>query len=726
MSRVLLVSNRLPVRIELRDGAATIERSSGGLATGLSGPHAASDGLWIGWPGDLDALSAEDREAALGKLSELRLEPVALSAAELERYYDGYCNGVIWPLFHYLPAELPLEIRNFAEYRRINERFAETVVKHYREGDLIWVHDYQLMLVPELVRQRLPGARIGFFLHIPFPSSELFRTLPDRDAILRGLLGADLIGFHTTAYMRHFASSLLLSLGVATDIDRLNWRGRSVRLGCFGMGIDARAFDTAARDASVLARVSEIRGEENAQILLGIDRLDYTKGIPRRLLAFERLLHAHPELCGRVRLVQVAVPSREDVRAYRAFRSLADELIGRIHGQFATPSWVPVHWIYRALPRDEIVALYRAADVMLVTPLRDGMNLVAKEFVASRADEDGVLVLSEFAGAAAELAEAISVNPFDIEATAEAIHRALALGPEDRRARMRVLRTRVFAYDVERWVESFLSVLRAEPERENGARRTPTPEPVLEELARQIRAAPRRVLLLDYDGTLVPFARTPEAASPDLELRALLTQLTREPGCEVHVVSGRGRGIIEEWLEGIDLGLHLEHGLWSRLQNSTEWTSAASREVGWRDAVREILWDFTSRTPGSLIEEKSASFAWHYRGADPEFGSMQAKELRLHLSERLSNVPVEIVPGEMVVEVRPHGVNKGRVVGRVLGGDASDALVVALGDDRTDEDLFAALPENGISIHVGPSASRARYRVEGVARAREFLRALLA
>jgi trehalose 6-phosphate synthase/phosphatase len=726
MSRVLLVSNRLPVRIDVRDGATTIQPSSGGLATGLSGPHAASDWLWIGWPGDLDALSADEREAALARLSELRLEPVELSTAELERYYDGYCNAVLWPLFHYLPAQLPLEIRNFEEYRRINERFAEAVVKHYRDGDVIWVHDYQLMLVPDLLRQRLPGARIGFFLHIPFPSSELFRTLPEREAILRGLLGADLIGFHTTAYLRHFASSLLLSLGVATEIDRLNWRGRSIRLGCFGMGIDARAFDATSRDPSVLERVREVRGETDMQLLLGVDRLDYTKGIPRRLLAFERLLQLHPELCGKVRLVQVAVPSREDVRAYRAFRSLADELIGRIHGQFATPSWVPVHWIYRSLPREEVVALYRAADVMLVTPLRDGMNLVAKEFVASRADEDGVLVLSEFAGAAAELAEAIAVNPFDIEATAEACHRALTLGAVERRTRMRTLRSRVFTHDVERWVESFLLALREVAQRDDTARRAPTPEPVLADVVRQIRAAKRRVLLLDYDGTLVPFAATPEGASPDAELLALLGALSRAPGTEVHVVSGRGRGVVEEWLEGLPIGLHLEHGLWSRLPDASEWKAAVLQDQGWRDAVREILWDYTSRSPGSLIEEKSASFAWHYRGTDPEFGSMQAKELRLHLSERLSNVPVEIVPGEMVVEIRPHGVNKGRVLERVLGGDSSDALVVALGDDRTDEDLFAALPESGISIHVGPSASRARYRVEGVARARELLRALIA
>jgi trehalose 6-phosphate synthase/phosphatase len=726
MSRVLVVSNRLPVRISAHDGEFTIERSAGGLATGLAAPHAASDWLWIGWPGDLDALPAEASDEALRQLAELRLEPVALSPAEVERYYDGYCNGVIWPLFHYLLAQLPLEIRNFDEYVRINTRFADAVAKHYREGDLVWVHDYQLMLVPELVRERVPSARIGFFLHIPFPSSEVFRALPDRDALLRGLLGADLIGFHTTAYLRHFASSLLLTLGVATEIDRIAWRGRSIRLGCFGMGIDAIGFEETSRSPAVVEQARVIRGESDTRILLGIDRLDYTKGIPRRLLAFERLLQLHPELCGVVRLVQVAVPSREDVRAYRAFRSLADELIGRIHGQFATPSWVPVHWLYRSLTRDDVVALYAAADVMLVTPLRDGMNLVAKEFVASRPDEDGVLVLSEFAGAASELAEAIAVNPFDIESTAQAIHRALTLPPEERRTRMRALRARVFAHDVDRWVDTFLGALRDASSGQDGARLTPTSPSELEALAQQIRAAPRCVLLLDYDGTLVPFAATPEAASPDEALLELLDALTGTPGMEVHIVSGRGRGLIEDWFDALPLGLHLEHGLWSRLVGSSEWIGGPPRDVSWRDAVLEILWDFTSRSPGSLIEKKSASLAWHYRGADPEFGALQAKELRLHLSERLSNVPVEIIPGEKVVEVRPHGVNKGRVIDRLLTADTSECLVVALGDDRTDEDLFAALPEDGVSIHVGPSASRARFRIETVAGARDFLRALVA
>jgi len=725
MARVLIVSNRLPIRIDARDGEATVTPSSGGLATGLGAPHAASDWLWIGWPGDLAALGEAERATVLAELERRRLKPVALNADEVERYYDGYCNAVLWPLFHYLLGRLPLDIRTFDDYKRVNERFAEAVLAQYRDGDLVWMHDYQLMLVPELVRRARPGARIGFFLHIPFPSSELFRALPEREEILRGLLGADLIGFHTASYLRHFASSLLLSLGVATEIDRLSWNGRAVRLGCFGMGIDAHGFDKTSRDPQVLERVRDVRGDGEVRMLLGIDRLDYTKGIPRRLLAFESLLESHPELCGHVRLVQVAVPSREDVRAYRSFRSQTEELIGRIHGRFATPSWVPVHWMHRSLSREEVVALYRAADVMLVTPLRDGMNLVAKEFVASRSDEDGVLVLSEFAGAAAELAEAIPVNPFDVAATADSIHRALTLPPDERRGRIRALRARVLAHDVDRWVESFLAALRDGGTAAATARLAPTPAPVLAGLVRRIRAAERRVVLLDYDGTLVPLAPTPEAAPPDAELLALLARLAEQPGTELHVVSGRDRGLIEEWLAKLPIGLHLEHGLWSRASGDAEWTRSGTRDLPWRDAVLEILRDYTSRTPGSRVELKSASLAWHYRGADPAFGVLQAKELRLHLSERLSNVPVEILPGDMIVEVRPHGVNKGNVVERLVRGEPGE-VVIALGDDRTDEDLFAALPPDAISIHVGATASRALYRVADVGAARAFLRALVA
>jgi trehalose 6-phosphate synthase/phosphatase len=717
MARLLIVSNRLPVTVRPGPSGPVVERSTGGLATGMSGPHERMGGLWIGWPGDVGGLGPAERAEVDRQLEDLRLVPVALSAEEIARYYEGYSNAVLWPLFHYSVARLPLEVRDFETYEAVNARFADAVAARAQPGDLVWVHDYQLMLLPQMLRERLPDARIGFFLHIPFPSSEIFRLLPHRVRILEGLLGADLLGFHTATFVRHFASSVLRLVGLTTEVDRIQRGDREVRLGVFPMGIDAASFERSARSADVLARVTahRARGEK---LLLGVDRLDYTKGISRRLLAFERLLHAHPELRERVRLVQVAVPSRENVGAYRELREEVDALVGRIHGEFATPSWSPVHYLYRGLPPDEIVALYRAADAVLVTPLRDGMNLVAKEFVASRPDGDGVLVLSEFAGAAAELAEAIHVNPYDVEATAEALHRALHMPADERRTRMEGLRRRVVTHDVHWWARAF--VARLERSAPPASAAVPSPRAAVEEALARARAARRLLLLLDYDGTLVPFAPTPDLAAPDEELLGIVAALAARPGAEVHVVSGRRRDTLERWLGALPLGLHAEHGHWSRPRGGA-WKAAEVGPTAWREPVLAILRDFAERTPGSLVEEKTASVAWHYRSADPEYGAAQAKELSLHLSTLVSNAPVQILPGDKVLEVRPHGVDKGRIA-RSLAANAGGALVVAFGDDRTDEDLFAALPQGSIGVHVGPAPSRAGLRLRGVREARAFLR----
>jgi trehalose 6-phosphate synthase/phosphatase len=722
MARLLIVSNRLPVTLRADERGVSLERSSGGVATGLCGPHESGDGLWIGWPGDVAAVDAARRELLDQRLAELRLVPVYLSPEAVERYYEGFSNGILWPLFHYLSNQLPLAIENWDAYEAANERFAEVVAERHRPGDLVWVHDYQLMLVPEQLRRRVPGARIGFFLHIPFPASEVFRTLPHRERLLRGLLGADLIGFHTASYMRHFESSLLRLLGVSTQLGRVQVDGREVHLGVFPLGIDVQAFATLAADPSLDAEVQKLRGGADAKLLLGVDRLDYTKGIPRRLLAFERLLERHPELCGRLRLLQVAVPSREGVKAYREFRDETDALIGRIHGAFATPHWVPIHYLHHSVSPRELVALYRAADVMLVTPLRDGMNLVAKEFVASRTDEDGVLVLSEFAGAASEMAEAIHVNPFDIDGTAEAYHRALTMPPAQRRARMRSLRKRVATNDVQRWLRRFLAALEAVP---TGSATAPSPPSAIASVVERLRKAPRLLLLLDYDGTLVPFAPTPELAAPDPPVMELLSALARRPGTEVHVISGRSRETLEAWLGEAPVDLHAEHGYWSRARAEARWTSSELPPPEWRDAVLAIFEDFATRTPGSLIEEKTASLAWHYRSADPEFGEVQARELLVHLREILSNVPVEIVPGNKVIEARPHGIHKGCIVQRLLPAIQVGTAILALGDDRTDEDLFAALPEDAFAIHVGPTASRAPLRLASVSEVRRLLHSLV-
>ncbi len=722
MGRLLIVSNRLPVTLRLSEGELGLERSAGGLVTGLCGAHERGDGLWIGWPGDTSALDDALREDLDRRLAELRLAPVYLTPDEVHRYYEGFSNGVLWPLFHYLLNQVPLEVEHWEAYEAANERFAEAVAAQHRAGDLVWVHDYHLMLVPERLRRRIPDARIGFFLHIPFPASEVFRTLPHRERLLEGLLGADLLGFHTASYMRHFEASLLRILGVSTDVDRMQVGGREVRLGVFPLGINARAFSDVAADPSMDAEVRALRGEPGTKLLLGVDRLDYTKGIPRRLLAFERLLRDHPELRGRVRLVQVAIPSRVGVKAYQEFRTEADALIGRIHGAMATASWAPIHYLYHSVTERELVALYRAADVMLVTPIRDGMNLVAKEFVASRTDGDGVLVLSEFAGAASEMAEAIQVNPYDLDRAAESYHRALTMPEAERRARMRSLRRRVFANDADRWQRRFLRAL--ERTRPDGSSSAPSPQALVRSVAEELRAADRLLLLLDYDGTLVPFAPTPELATPDAELLELLAALAARPQTEVHVVTGRAHENVDAWLGALPIGLHAEHGFWSRKAGGG-WKHLEEPPQEWRNAVLSILEDFAERTPGSLVEEKTASIAWHYRSADPEFGPFQAGELLLHLKEILSNVPVEIVPGDKVIEVRPYGVHKGRIVAPLVAEAAPGTRILAMGDDRTDEDLFEALPAGALVIHVGPGCSRAPVRLAHVADARAVLGSLL-
>jgi trehalose 6-phosphate synthase/phosphatase len=725
MSRVLIVANRLPITVKVTETGVDVERSSGGLATGLQGPHEQSDGLWIGWSGASEELTPERQAQLEEKLGQMRLVPVPLSPDLVNRYYLGFANGVLWPLFHYLLDQVPLQVSDWDAYVEANERFADVVASQYNHGDLIWIHDYQLLLLPGLLRRRIPDARIGFFLHIPFPSEELFRTLPSRERLLEGLLGADLLGFHTPAYLRHFSTSLIDVLGIAVDIDRVQLPTREVRLGVFPMGIDAASFESLAADPAVEAEAKAIRGDGSVRLLVGVDRLDYTKGIPRRLLAYERMLHVHPELREKVRLLQVAVPSRTGVGAYQDFRTLVDQLVGQINGSFGTPRWVPVHYIFRGLAEPDLVALYRAADVMLVTPLRDGMNLVAKEFVASRNDGDGVLVLSEFAGASWELPEAVRVNPYDVEGAAEVFYRALTMPSEERRARLAPLRARVHTFDVHQWVRSFLQQLeestpitppRGLPAGTRAAR---------DALTQRLAETDGLLLLLDYDGTLVPFAATPDLARPDSGLVTLLGSVAARPDTEVHVVSGRARDALEHWLGHLPVWLHAEHGFWSRAPDSREWVPAAEPGGSWREPVLAILRDITARTPGSLIETKTAAIAWHYRMSDPEIGARRANELRVHLNLVLSNQPVEILPGHRLLEIRPYGIHKGRIVTQVSSERLANTAVLAIGDDRTDEDLFAALPAEAITIRVGPGPTRARFRMDGIGPVRELLQTLV-
>ena len=714
--RLIVVSNRLPVTVRLERGAPEIVPSVGGLATGLGGPHERTGGLWIGWPGDLSRLHPEARAQVEAKLADLRLAPVELTQGEVARYYEGFSNGVLWPLFHYLVDRVPADGSGFGTYRRVNERFADAVARLYRPGDLVWVHDYQLLLVPRMLRERIPEARVGFFLHIPFPAHEVFRLLPWREPILEGLLGADLVGFHTEAYARHFRESAARLVGARIDGERLAHRERTVGVEAFPMGIDFGRFDALGRDPGVIAEAEALRARDG-KLLVGVDRLDYTKGLPRRLLAFETMLQREPALRGRVRLLQVAVPSREKVEAYRDYRRRVDEAVGRINGTFGTASWAPVHNLYRTFGERQLAALYRAADAMLVTPVRDGMNLVAKEFVAARADGDGVLLLSEFAGAAERLSGAVQMNPYDVPGTAATMAAALAMGEAERRRRMALLREEVRRSDVHAWAETFLARLRVSP----GEGTTVAVPEAVYAAVEGMRPAARRLVLLDYDGTLTPIVSRPELAAPDEALLSLLGRLAATPGNEVHVVSGRIREDLERFLGALPIALHAEHGLWSRLPEGG-WVRATAATAD-RGAIRDAFQSAAMALPGSFVEEKSATLALHYRLARPDREKPVLERLRRALAPYEAG-EIAVIEGHKVLEARPAGVHKGLVAEAASRGPVAPAIL-AVGDDRTDEDLFAALPAGAITVRVGPGPSLARFRIDGPAEVRALLERLV-
>jgi trehalose 6-phosphate synthase/phosphatase len=721
--RVILVSNRLPISVHVEHGELVVERSSGGLATGLSGYHDRGKSVWIGWPGESWRLSPDQRKALHERLTALRAIPIELSAAEVQRYYDGFSNGVLWPLLHYQLDKLPLTSEGWETYQRVNRRFANAIVDEYQPGDLIWIHDYQLALVPGLVRQRLPDAAIGFFLHVPFPSAEVFRLLQWRRQLLEGMLGASLIGFHTISYVLHFQTSAANVLGCETRQGRVSFAGRSIRVGTFPMGIDAAAYDALGSSPAVVAEAERLRqAADGAALIVSVDRLDYTKGITRRLLAFEHLLEKYPRLRGRVRLVQVAAPSRGSIGQYREIQRSVNEMVGRINGRFASPGHDPIHYISQNLDNEGLAAFYRAASIALVTPLRDGMNLVAKEFAATRSDGDGVLILSEFAGAAAELTDALLVNPYDQDGVATAIHDALHMPEAERRTRMAGLRERVRSHDVHRWAREYVSALRLEARgqaRHEDADLAAANSP--EEVARAVLGNLSRPLtiLVDYDGTLVGLRPSPEEATPDSEILRILASLALLPGVDVHVVSGRRRNDIELWLGSLPIGLHAEHGLWSRDARSERWIR---RDVNpaWFEAARQVIAAHAATVPDSFVEEKDAAISWHYRRLPVRRGRREAARLTNELSLALADSSATILQSSRVVEVKDVSTDKGLVV-KELAAASPDNRMLIVGDDVTDEDMFRAAPDGAVTVHVGGGPTEARMRLVGPDQVRKLL-----
>lgn len=722
MSKKIIISNRLPLKIQKKDDTLLYQPSAGGLATGLGSIYKEGDNLWLGWPG-IYLNSEEEHGQVIKELRKENLYPVFLTEAEIKDYYEGFSNETLWPTFHYFPEVAIYEEYYWEAYQRVNQKFCDAVLEVAEPGDTIWVHDYQLLLLPQMLREHLRDASIGFFQHIPFPSYEIFRAIPWRRELLNGMLGADLIGFHTYDDMRHFLSSVNRLAGIGYFHGQVEVDNRKVDVDAFPMGIDYDKYAKAAMLPETIDREVRYRsslGDQN--LILSIDRLDYSKGIPQRLRALELFFDRYPQYREKVSLFMIVVPSRDTVDRYQRLKVSIDELVGRINGKHGRVDWTPIHYFYRSFPLEALSAFYRMAKVALVTPLRDGMNLVCKEYIASKLDKKGVLILSEMAGAAKELSDAILVNPFDINQLVEALHQALTMPEEEQKQHMSVMQNSIKRYNIYHWVELFMNRLQENREMQESLSAKKIDKKVEENLLKQYQQAKTRMLFLDYDGTLAPFTDQPHKAKPDKELLALLRSLADDEKNRVVVISGRGRDSLGVWLEGLDIDLICEHGVWLR-EKGQDWEMIENLTKEWKKEILPVLELYVNRTPGSFIEEKNYSLVWHYRKVETGLGELRTRELSSHLKYLTNNMQLQVLEGDMVVEIKNAVVNKGVAAQRWLNRFKPD-FVFAIGDDKTDEDTFKAMPPKSFSVKVGSEISEATYFLPSTKEVRALLKAM--
>jgi trehalose 6-phosphate synthase/phosphatase len=718
MSRLLIISNRLPYTIDKSGDDIVVRQSSGGLVSAIksflerteaySGRF--SEQIWIG---SVDA-NEEDWKTAndLGLLeSEYSIEPVFIDKETYDDYYNGFSNSTLWPLFHYFPSLIVYKKEYFEAYKRINEAFADSLNQIYQPGDIIWIHDYQLMALPGLFRQYQQEATIGFFLHIPFPSYELFRLLPSewRQYILKGLLGADLIGFHTHDYVQYFIQSVKMVLRVDTQYNSIYYRDRFIKVDLFPIGIDYQKFHNAISDEAVEIICSKLKEKfHNQKIIFSVDRLDYTKGLDYRLKSFEEFLVRFPGWREKVVFILNVVPSRNMIPAYIERKRMIEEQVSTINGRYSTLDWQPLIYRFNHLSFEELCALYQMADVALITPLRDGMNLVAKEYTASCIDK-GVLILSELTGAASELSEAILVNPTDSEEVANAINIALTMPLPEQRNRLSYMQKRLAEYDVMKWINEFLDQLVFVKGEQEKLKVDVLDNATIDKMIDEFSYASKRCILLDYDGTLSPYQKLPTLAVPSSELLDLLEHLSKDDNNEIVVISGRDTETLEKWLGYLPLNLVSEHGACLRFKNE-DWQMQATSSSEWKEEIRPLLQLFVTRCAGSFIEEKKNTIAWHYRNTNPDLGFIRSRELFNNLQQLITNTPLQVVDGNKVIEVRMIGVDKGSTALNIIGRLNPD-FILCIGDDTTDEDMFRVLRDKAYTIKVGSGNTNAQYKL---------------
>ncbi len=719
MSKTIIVSNRLPIKISEVNGEYVSKTSEGGLATGLSSILNDDNSLWIGWPGM--EIDEKDQPEIISKLRQQKLLPVFLSQEEITQYYEGFSNEILWPVFHYMPTYARYESSYWEFYESVNKKFSDAINSILEPGDIIWVHDYQLLLLPSMIREEHEEVTIGFFQHIPFPSFELFRLIPWREELLKGMLGADLLGFHTYDDARHFLTSASRLLQVQCTSNIILYNDRSIAVESFPMGIDAEKFESIINDEDVQQEVSHLRENfTGVRLILSIDRLDYSKGILQRLQAFDIFLQNNPEYIEKVSMYMIVVPSRDTVLQYKELRDEIDKLAGNINARFRTNNWAPLNYFYRSFPIETLSALYQFSDVCLVTPLRDGMNLVCKEYVASRVKNNGVLILSEMAGASKELVDAILVNPNNVIQMSEAIVEALNMPLEEQMQRMIQMKQLVEKYNVNNWVKVFMERLKEAKRMQQSLQTKYIGSRTQQYIKSKYVKARKRLLLLDYDGTLVGFNNNINLAVPDKELYSILEDLTQDEKNHVVIISGRKHTTLEEWFGHLKLDLIGEHGVWFK-QYKESWQQMKGLTSDWKKDILPLLKSYTERTPGSFIEEKSFSLVWHYRKAESELGEIRSNELMNNLRYLITDLGLQLLAGNKVVEIKNIEVNKGKTAQHYMQKDNYD-FVLAIGDDTTDEDMFKALKDEAFTIKVNSNLSAAKYYLRDFTEVRNFLK----
>lgn len=718
---MIILSNRLPYQLTEKNKRMILAQSSGGLVSSMSSyfqkqKQFGSDAQlkktqWVG-TADIQPSKFNILLEQQTKDENFDLVPVYLPESIKNNFYNGFCNDTIWPLFHYFPSYARFNNDYYSAYIQANKLFCDKLCEIYQPGDVIWIHDYHLMLLPNMIREILPNATIGFFLHIPFPSFELFRIIPNswKQEVLKGLLGADLIGFHTNDYMQHFLKSVQQILGYDIFLRNIMLTERTVTVDSIPISIDYEKFHSAPNLPEVYNEKNSIKKTVGGkQIIVSVDRLDYAKALTNRLEAFELFLKDHNDYWGKVTYILVVVPSRDIITKYKENKREIERLVSNINGTYGNIGWTPIVYQYRFVDFNQLTALYFAADVALITPLRDGMNLVAKEFISTRIDKKGVLILSETAGASSELAEAVLVNPTDRQQISEAIYRALTMPTDEQIMRNTAMQERIKTYNIVKWVEDFLSQLRLQIKTRENLKIKEITDPLEAEILKRYRHAKKRLLLLDYDGTLTPIVSLPEQAKPSIEIIDLLRDLDRDENNHVVLISGRTKQVLSDWFSPLNIRMVAEHGAFYRNKNAV-WEKQSNTQVNWKDSVRSLFSFYKSRCYGAFTEEKEMALAWHYRNAEKEMGLIRSRELLNELRELSNDLNFQVLEGKKVVEVKATGINKGVMVKALVEKDDYD-FILAIGDDRTDEDMFKVLRSNGITIRVGLSQSYAKYNI---------------